>query len=107
MSGVYDVAVSGGASAATPSTSTTRSTTSRTWTATISTGCAARASLVLVVRAGAVGGHDRRARVDEALRARCSREKGIRHELDLWGHDVPHDWPSWRARSPHHLPRFV
>jgi esterase/lipase superfamily enzyme len=32
--------------------------------------------------------------------------KGIRHELDLWGHDVPHDWPSWRAQVAHHLPRF-
>jgi esterase/lipase superfamily enzyme len=33
-------------------------------------------------------------------------EKGIRHELDVWGHDVPHDWPSWRAQIAHHLPRF-
>jgi esterase/lipase superfamily enzyme len=33
-------------------------------------------------------------------------EKGIRHELDLWGFDVPHDWPSWRAQWAHHLPRF-
>jgi esterase/lipase superfamily enzyme len=32
--------------------------------------------------------------------------KGLRHELDLWGHDVPHDWPSWRAQIAHHLPRF-
>jgi esterase/lipase superfamily enzyme len=34
-------------------------------------------------------------------------DKGIRHELDLWGHDVPHDWPSWRNQIAHHLPRFV
>lgn len=34
-------------------------------------------------------------------------EKGIRHELDLWGHDVPHDWPSWRRQIAHHLPRFL
>ena len=33
-------------------------------------------------------------------------ERGIRHELDLWGHDVPHDWPAWRAQLAHHLPRF-
>jgi esterase/lipase superfamily enzyme len=33
-------------------------------------------------------------------------EKGIRCELDLWGHDVPHDWPSWKAQLAHHLPRF-
>jgi esterase/lipase superfamily enzyme len=32
--------------------------------------------------------------------------KGIRHELDLWGYDVPHDWPSWRDQLAHHLPRF-
>ena len=33
--------------------------------------------------------------------------KGIGHELDLWGHDVPHDWPSWQAQIAHHLPRLV
>ena len=33
-------------------------------------------------------------------------EKGIRHELDLWGYDSPHDWPAWRAQIAHHLPRF-
>jgi esterase/lipase superfamily enzyme len=34
-------------------------------------------------------------------------EKGIRHELDVWGHEWPHDWPSWRAQLAHQLPRFV
>jgi esterase/lipase superfamily enzyme len=34
-------------------------------------------------------------------------EKGIRHELDLWGRDVAHDWPAWRAQIAHHLPRFL
>lgn len=33
--------------------------------------------------------------------------KGLRHELDVWGHDIPHDWPSWRAQLRHHLPRLV
>jgi esterase/lipase superfamily enzyme len=33
-------------------------------------------------------------------------EKGIRHELDVWGSDIPHDWPSWRRQMAHHLPRF-
>jgi esterase/lipase superfamily enzyme len=33
-------------------------------------------------------------------------EKGIKHELDVWGHDVPHDWPSWRAQFAYHMPRF-
>jgi esterase/lipase superfamily enzyme len=32
--------------------------------------------------------------------------QGIRHELDLWGSDMPHDWSSWRAQLAHHLPRF-
>ena len=31
---------------------------------------------------------------------------GLPHELDLWGHDVPHDWPSWRRQIAHHMPRF-
>jgi esterase/lipase superfamily enzyme len=22
--------------------------------------------------------------------------KGIPHELDVWGYDMPHDWPTWR-----------
>jgi esterase/lipase superfamily enzyme len=34
-------------------------------------------------------------------------EKGIPHELDVWGHVVPHDWPAWRAQIAHHLPRFL
>ena len=32
--------------------------------------------------------------------------KGLRYELDLWGYDIAHDWPSWRAQFAHHLPRF-
>ena len=34
-------------------------------------------------------------------------DKGVQHEMDLWGYDVPHDWPSWRAQLAHHLPRFL
>jgi len=33
-------------------------------------------------------------------------DKGLRYELDLWGYDIPHDWPSWRRQFAHHLPRF-
>jgi esterase/lipase superfamily enzyme len=33
-------------------------------------------------------------------------DKGLRCEVDLWGHEYPHDWPSWRAQLAHHLPRF-
>ncbi|KGN34856.1 hypothetical protein N802_02105 [Knoellia sinensis KCTC 19936] len=34
-------------------------------------------------------------------------QKGIRHELDVWGHDSAHDWPWWQKQLAHHLPRFV
>lgn len=30
-------------------------------------------------------------------------QKGIPHELDLWGHDMPHDWPTWRAMVKYYL----
>jgi len=29
--------------------------------------------------------------------------KRIPHTLDLWGHDVSHDWPWWRRMLPHWL----
>ena len=29
--------------------------------------------------------------------------KGIPHELDLWGFDMPHDWPTWRAMMKYYL----
>jgi esterase/lipase superfamily enzyme len=38
--------------------------------------------------------------------AELLRERGLRCELDVWGHEFPHDWPSWRAQLAHHLPRF-
>jgi len=33
-------------------------------------------------------------------------EKGVPHELDVWGHDVAHDWPWWRRQLAHHLHRW-
>lgn len=39
--------------------------------------------------------------------AHLLQEKGIPHELDVWGHDSAHDWPWWRQQIAHHLPRFV
>jgi esterase/lipase superfamily enzyme len=38
--------------------------------------------------------------------ARLLQTKGIPHELDVWGHDVSHDWPWWRRMLPHHLARL-
>jgi esterase/lipase superfamily enzyme len=29
--------------------------------------------------------------------------KGIDHELDIWGHDMPHDWDTWRKMLPYYL----
>lgn len=29
--------------------------------------------------------------------------KGIEHWLDLWGYDMPHDWPTWRKMLPYFL----
>ncbi|MGI8566796.1 MAG: esterase family protein [Pyrinomonadaceae bacterium] len=33
--------------------------------------------------------------------------KGIPHTLDLWGHDVNHDWPWWRKMLPYWLDRLL
>ena len=32
--------------------------------------------------------------------------KGIPHELDLWGHDVAHDWPWWLKMLPYSIDRM-
>jgi esterase/lipase superfamily enzyme len=32
--------------------------------------------------------------------------KGIPHTLDLWGHDVDHDWPWWRKMLPYYLEKL-
>jgi esterase/lipase superfamily enzyme len=29
--------------------------------------------------------------------------KGVPHELDLWGHDMPHDWTTWRDMMKYYL----
>jgi len=38
--------------------------------------------------------------------ARVLSEKGIPHTLDVWGHDVNHDWPWWRKMLPHYVDRL-
>ncbi len=32
--------------------------------------------------------------------------KGIKHWLDIWGYDMPHDWPTWRKMLPYFLEKF-
>ena len=33
--------------------------------------------------------------------------KGIPHDLDMWGHDVDHDWPWWRKMLPYALGKLL
>ena len=35
--------------------------------------------------------------------ARVLYDKGIWYELDVWGPDMRHDWPTWRDMLPHYL----
>ena len=35
--------------------------------------------------------------------ARILEQKGIPHWLDVWGHDVDHDWPWWRKMLPYYV----
>jgi esterase/lipase superfamily enzyme len=35
--------------------------------------------------------------------ARMLYDKGIWYELDIWGAEWTHDWPTWRAMLPHYL----
>jgi esterase/lipase superfamily enzyme len=30
-------------------------------------------------------------------------QKGIPHELDVWGYDMPHDWPTWREMLKYYV----
>lgn len=32
--------------------------------------------------------------------------KGVEHWLDLWGHDMRHDWPTWREMLPYFLNHY-
>jgi esterase/lipase superfamily enzyme len=65
-----------------------------------------RVSLLLVVGQGAWEVHPTQALPSSRAFAQLLAEKGIPHELDVWGFDIPHDWTSWRAQLAHHLPRF-
>jgi esterase/lipase superfamily enzyme len=64
------------------------------------------ASLLLV--AGRGMWEDTTGALEQTLRfASLLAANGIRHELDVWGEDAPHDWPAWRAQLAKHLQRFV
>jgi esterase/lipase superfamily enzyme len=65
-----------------------------------------RLSTVLVVGQGAWETHPTGALPSTRHLAGLLQAKGIPCELDLWGHDVAHDWPWWQRQLAHHLPRF-
>jgi len=65
-----------------------------------------RVSLLLVVGQGAWEVHPTGALPSTHAFAARLAERGLRHEVDVWGYDVAHDWPSWQAQWRHHLPRF-
>jgi len=66
-----------------------------------------RSQLSLLLICGQGQWEDTTGALDSTRRfAALLQSKEIRCEMDLWGYDVPHDWPSWRAQLAHHLPRF-
>jgi esterase/lipase superfamily enzyme len=66
-----------------------------------------RVSVLLVVGQGAFEESPTRALSSTRAFADLLERKGIRHDLDVWGHDSAHDWPWWQRQLAHHLPRFV
>lgn len=65
-----------------------------------------RLSVLLVCGQGAWETHPTGALPSTLSFAGLLREKGVTHELDLWGSDVSHDWVWWQRQLAHHLPRF-
>lgn len=65
-----------------------------------------RVFLLLTVGQGAWETHPTRSLPSAHRMAGLLADKGIPHELDVWGDDVAHDWPWWRRQIAHHLPWF-
>ena len=65
-----------------------------------------RLSILLVVGQGAWETSPTGALPSTLRTAQLLQDQGIRCELDLWGHDVSHDWVWWQRQLAHHLPRF-
>jgi esterase/lipase superfamily enzyme len=59
-------------------------------------------SIVIVSGQGSYEAPDRSRELSTVLNS-----KGIPNLLELWGHDVSHDWPWWRKMLPYYLGRFV
>ena len=65
-----------------------------------------RVYVVLVVGQGPWETHPTSSLPEARRMDRLLAERGIPHELDVWGHDSAHDWPWWQRQVAHHLPRF-
>jgi len=55
-------------------------------------------SIIIASGQGSYEDPDASKRLSEILNS-----KNIRHWLDLWGFDMPHDWPTWRQMLPYFL----
>lgn len=64
------------------------------------------ANILLVAGQGAFEVHPTQSLPGAQRMAGILADKGIPHQLDLWGFDSAHDWPWWRKQLAHHLPRF-
>jgi esterase/lipase superfamily enzyme len=60
-----------------------------------------RNRIVIASGQGAYEAPDRSRQLSALLHA-----KAIPHWLDLWGYDVPHDWPTWRQMLNVYLPQL-
>jgi esterase/lipase superfamily enzyme len=54
--------------------------------------------IIIFTGHGAYEAPDRSRRLSDILNA-----KGVPHWLDVWGHDVNHDWPWWLKAMPHYF----
>ena len=53
------------------------------------------------------GPHEGRCLPETIKMARVLQARGIDARLDVWGHDVSHEWVWWRRQLVHHLPQLV
>ncbi len=65
-----------------------------------------RVHVVLVVGQGPWEVHPTSSLPEAQRMAGLLAEKGISHELDVWGHDSAHDWDWWQRQIAVHLPRY-
>ena len=62
-----------------------------------------RVFIQLAVGSGAFEEHPTAALQSSWALAQALWDKGIRCNLDVWGTDTPHDWPSWQRMAVKHL----